>query len=99
MSGRGPMAGAVEELAWLLSVQAGYDARSPLSLPGDGTVYRRGLDVSVKGRRIGWLGDFGGEAPHESEVLSVCRAALKGFEAVGCGVEEAKVAARVEAAG
>src|SRR5262249_23929667 len=51
-----------------------------------------------KGRRIGWLGDFGGEAPHEPEVLELCRAALKTFEALGCVVEEAKGGAAVEPA-
>ena len=75
----GPMARSVEDLALLLSVQAGYDPRSPLSLPGDGAVYRRSLDAPVKGRRIGWLGDFGGEVPHEPDVLNLCGAALKTF--------------------
>jgi amidase len=98
MGVQGPMARSVEDLALLLSVQAGYDPRSPLSLPGDGAVYRRSLDASVKGRRIGWLGDFGGEVPHEPEVLAVCGAALKVFEALGCTVEEAKVEAAVEPA-
>ena len=83
MGVQGPMARSVEDLALLLSVQAGYDPRSPLSLPGDGAVYRRSLDAPVKGRRIGWLGDFGGEVPHEPEVLDLCRAALKTFEALG----------------
>lgn len=98
MGVQGPMARSVEDLALLLSVQAGYDPRSPLSLPGDGAVYRRNLDAPVKGRRIGWLGDFGGEVPHDPEVLEVCRAALKAFEALGCMVEDAKVDAAVEPA-
>jgi amidase len=98
MGVQGPMARSVEDLALLLSVQAGYDARSPLSLPGDGAVYRRGLDAPVKGRRIGWLGDFGGAVPHEPEVLEVCRAALRPFEVLGCVVEEAKLDAAVEPA-
>jgi amidase len=98
MGVQGPMARSVEDLALLLSVQAGYDPRSPLSLPGDGSAYRKGLDAPVKGRRIGWLGDFGGEVPHEPEVLELCRAALKTFEALGCVVEEAKVEAAVEPA-
>jgi amidase len=98
MGVQGPMARGVDDLALLLSVQAGYDPRSPLSLPGDGAVYRRGLEAPVKGRRIGWLGDFGGEVPHEPEVLALCRAALKTFESLGCVVEEAKVAAAVEPA-
>lgn len=98
MGVQGPMARSVEDLALLLSVQAGYDPRSPLSLPGDGAIYRRGLDAPVKGRRIGWLADLGGEAPHEPEVLEVCLRALKAFEALGCVVEEAKVDAAVEPA-
>jgi amidase len=98
MGVQGPMARSVEDLALLLSVQAGYDPRSPLSLPGDGAGYRRDLDTPVKGRRIGWLGDFGGAVPHEPEVLEVCRAALKTFEALGCVVEDAKVDAAVEPA-
>src|SRR5262249_30960682 len=55
-------------------------------------------DASVKGRRIGWLGDFGGAIPHEPEVLEVCRGALKTFGALGCSIEEAKVDAAVEPA-
>ena len=98
MGVQGPMARSVEDLALLLSVQAGYDPRSPLSLPGDGAVYRRNLDAPVRGRRIGWLGDFGGDVPHEPEVLELCRTALKTFEALGCVVEEAQVDAPVEPA-
>jgi amidase len=98
MGVQGPMARSVEDLALLLSVQAGYDSRSPLSLPGDGAVYRQNLDVPVKGRRIGWLGDFGGDAPHEPEVLAVCRTALKSLESLGCVVEDARIEAPVEPA-
>lgn len=98
MGVQGPLARSVEDLALLLSAQAGYSPRSPLSLPGDGGAYRQGLDAPMKGRRIGWLGDFGGEVPHEPEVLALCRAALKTFEALGCVVEEAKVGAAVEPA-
>ena len=32
----GPMDRTPEDVAWLLSVQAGHDPRSPLSLAGDG---------------------------------------------------------------
>lgn len=98
MGVQGPMARSVEDLALLLSVQAGYDARSPLSLPGDGAIYRRSLEAPMKGRRIGWLGDFGGGVPHEPQVLELCRAALKDFETVGCVVEDAKVEAAIEPA-
>jgi amidase len=43
----------------------------------------------MKGKKIAWLGDFGGFAPYEPGVLELCRSALKSFEAVGCLVDEA----------
>jgi amidase len=85
----GPMARNVEDLALLLSVQAGYDARVPLSLDGDGSVFLRRLDRSFKGTRIAWAGDFGGHAPCDPNLLEVCRQAARRFESVGCVVEEA----------
>jgi amidase len=84
------MARTVPDLALLLSVQAGYDARAPLSIAGDGAVFRAPLARDFKGARIAWSGDFGGTVPHDSAVLDVCRTALKSFEAIGCIVEEAR---------
>ncbi len=85
----GPMARNVTDLAMLLSLQAGYDARAPLSMDNDPTVFRRRLEREFKGTRIAWTGDFGGYTPCEPEVLDVCRNALKAFESIGCVVEEA----------
>jgi len=92
------MARSVEDLALLLSLQAGYDAGAPLSLPGDGGRYGQRLDAGVKGGRVGWLGDFGGQVPHDPEVLDVTRAALKALESIGCTVEEARIEAPIEPA-
>ncbi len=86
----GPMARNVPDLALLLSVQAGHDARAPLSLEGDGARYRAPLEADLKGKRIAWVGDFGGYLPYEAGVLDVCKAALKTFETIGCIVEEAQ---------
>ena len=85
----GPMARNVTDLAMLLSVQAGFDARVPLSLEGDGTAFQRQLESSFKGRRIAWGGDFKGHTPCERGVLEVCRAATHTLESLGCIVEEA----------
>ena len=85
----GPMARNVGDLAMLLSVQAGFDARSPLSLEGDGSMFHRQLEQDLKGKRIAWGGDFGGHTPCEPGVLEVCRAATRTFESLGCVVEEA----------
>jgi amidase len=86
----GPMARNVPDLALLLSVQAGYDARVPLSIAGDGAAFRAPLERDFKGTRIAWTGDYGGYIPYEEGVLDLCKSALKTFEAMGCIVEEAR---------
>jgi amidase len=90
MSVVGPMARNVTDLAMLLSVQAGYDSRSPLSLEGDGTIFQRRLQQQdLRGKRIAWGGNFNGHAPCEPGVLEVCKRAAQTFESLGCVVEEA----------
>lgn len=86
MSVTGPMARSVDDLALLLSVQAGHDPRAPLSLPGSGSRFLAPLDKDFKATRIGWLGDLNGWAPYEPGVLDLCQAALKTFENLGCEV-------------
>ena len=89
MGVQGPMARNVADLALLLSVQAGYDPRAPLSMESGGALFRGPLAGSVKGKKIAWVGDFGGFTPCEPGVLETCRTALKTFEALGCVVEDA----------
>src|SRR5580693_8866712 len=86
----GPMARTVADVAMLLSIQAGYDARLPLSMEGDGARFEEPLKMDLKGKRIAWVGDFRGYLPFEPGVLDVCKAALKTFESMGCIVEEAQ---------
>jgi amidase len=85
----GPMARNVEDLALLLSVQAGYDARVPLSIAGNGAAFRTIPPRDLKGTRIAWTGDYKGYMPYEPGVLELCKSALKVFEDMGCIVEEA----------
>jgi len=92
----GAMGRSVADLALLLSTQAGYDARAPLSMDGSGARFLGPLESNVKGKRIGWLGDLGGAVPYEPGVLELCRAALKTFESIGCTVETANPKASVE---
>ncbi len=89
MGYEGPMGRTVTDLAMLLSVQAGYDPRTPLSIKEDPSMFAHSLKRDFKGTRIGWMGDYRGYLPMESGVLDLCASALKGFEAVGCVVEEA----------
>ncbi|HEY2683717.1 MAG TPA: amidase [Steroidobacteraceae bacterium] len=85
----GPMARNVQDLAMLLSVQAGYDDRAPLSVLQEGSRFNERLERDFKGTRIAWCRDFKGTVPHDPEVLATCEAALKTFESLGCIVEEA----------
>jgi amidase len=85
----GPMARTVTDLALLLSVQAGYDDRTPLSMDADGARFRASLEADLKGKRIAWGADFGGHTPCEGGVLELCRGALRVFESLGCIVEDA----------
>lgn len=86
----GPLARTVSDLAMLLSIQAGYDARVPLSNRQDPAVFAGSLKRDFKTVRIAWPGDFGGYLAFEPGVLDLCKSALKNFEALGCVVEEAK---------
>jgi amidase len=86
----GPMARNVPDLALLLSVQAGYDTRVPLSAMGHGDRFRVPLEVDPRGWRIGWSGNFGGQIPFEPGVVDLCEKAVRTLESLGCEVEEAQ---------
>lgn len=84
----GPMGRCVRDVALLLSVQAGGDARAPLSIAESGEQFAGSLQRDFKGARLGWLGDLGGYLAMENGVLELCRKAFTDFEAIGCQVEE-----------
>ena len=86
----GPMARSVEDLALLFSVQAGFAASAPLSLPGDGRAFFPAPAPKAKGLRIAWVGDYGGAIPYDPGVLDLARSALSVFEDLGATVEEAR---------
>ena len=85
----GPMARNVGDLALMLSVMAGWDARMPLAIESDATALRAIDPVAMKGKRIAWSGDFGGKVPFDPGVLDVARQAVDRFAALGAHVEEA----------
>src|SRR5260370_793435 len=89
ISVHGPMARTVQDLAMFLSVIAGYDARTPLSIHENPAEFAGPLERDFKGTRIGWVGDFGGQIPFDPGVLELCEGSLRVFEALGCGVEPA----------
>jgi amidase len=91
MSVSGPMARTVADLGLILSVQAGRHPGVLQSLPVDARSLAGPLEADHKGVRIGWLGDWGGQVPHDPAVLEICQRALPVFRAMGCEVTEARV--------
>ena len=81
----GPMGRTVRDVARLLQVQSGHDARVPLSIREPLASFTG--DTSLRGLRVGWLGDLGGHLAMEPGILPVCEAALAKFEAEGAIVE------------
>ena len=82
----GPMARSPEDIAILLDVISGPDARQPLPL--EARPVSPLVPADAKGKRIGWLGDWGGAYPMEEGVLDCARGALSVLEDMGCVVEE-----------
>ena len=83
----GPMGSTVRDVALLLDVQAGYDARSPLSLQSDENFSAALNEFDAGHARIGWLGDLNGHLALEPGILDVCEQGLKRLQGMGCAVE------------
>jgi amidase len=83
----GPMARTAADLARLLAIQAGPDARAPLSLLEDPAFFADPLKSPAHGLRIGWLGSLDGHLALEPGIAEVCGDALKTLESIGCVVE------------
>lgn len=87
----GPMGRSVEDVAMLLSVQAGHDPRAPLSLEHPGFRYEDRLAAEPRRLRFGWLGDLGGHLPFEPGVLELCAGACDLIAGTGATVEPAQI--------
>jgi amidase len=88
----GPIARNVPDLGLLLSVQAGFDRRAPLSRRSDNPAdFANALERDMRGTRIGWLGDLNGHLPMETGLMETYASALRHFETVGCTVEPARI--------
>jgi amidase len=83
------MARNVGDVALLLSVMAGPDPRSPISISEPGEPFRRPLDRDFRGTRVAWFKDMGG-LPFYRQILATVHAQRRVFEDLGCTVEEAE---------
>src|ERR1700681_1567342 len=85
----GPVARNVTDCAFFLSVLAGYDHHSPISIEQTGEQFAKPLEGrSFKGVRVAMFKDLG--LPWEPEVKNAVQAQRKVFESLGCIVEEAE---------
>jgi amidase len=83
------MARNVADVALLLSVMAGPDARCPISISEPGARFAGNLERDFKGVRVAWFKDLGG-IPFDRRILEAVNAQRKVFESLGCIVEEAE---------
>ena len=88
MSVKGPLARTVGDVAFLMTVMAGADARDPSSYPSNTTVFASQLERATTGIRVAWCPDLGG-LPLHPEVRAVLEKQRSIFERLGCIVEEA----------
>jgi amidase len=89
LSVAGPVARNVSDCAYFLSVLAGFDHHSPISIDQPGTPFAQPLgDRSFKGVRVAMFKDMG--LPWEPEVKSAVQAQRKVFESLGCIVVDAE---------
>jgi amidase len=85
----GPVARNVTDCAFFLSVLAGFDPHSPISIDQSGTQFAQALaGRNFKGVRVAMFKDLG--LPWEPAVKTAVQAQRKVFESLGCMVEEAE---------
>lgn len=84
----GPVARNVTDCAFLLSLQAGFDSHSPISIDQSGAAFAEPLARDFKGVKVAMFRDLG--LPWEPEVKSAVQAQRKVFESLGCVVVDAE---------
>jgi amidase len=88
----GPMGRSVRDMAMLLSVQAGWEPRQPLSVAQAGAAFALPLERPARPPlKLGWLGDLNGYLAMEPGILEACENALKRFAALGAEVTSAEL--------
>ncbi len=87
MATEGPMARSVEDLARLLGVIAGANPQLPFGLPAqDFLTPVQAVSGDLRGKRIGWLGDWGGAYPCEAGILDACENGLAVLRDLGAEI-------------
>ncbi len=87
ISVQGPMARTVKDVALMLSVVAGPDPRSPISIAEPGSLFQGTLDRNFKNVKLAWSNNLGG-LPIDPRVTKVMEGQRHVFDEIGCIVEE-----------
>ncbi|WP_428031794.1 amidase [Ancylobacter sp.] len=81
----GPMARTIEDIARLLETLAGPNPGVPFGRQA--TTFSHQLDTNPRGRRVGWLADWGGAYACEPGILELCGQGLRVLEELGAKVD------------
>ena len=81
----GPMGRSPEDIAQLLMVLGGPNPGVPFGRPTED--FASTIRQDIRGKRIGWLADWGGAYPTEPGITALCEQALDVFQELGAIVE------------
>ncbi|MBM7634750.1 amidase [Geomicrobium sediminis] len=84
LSVQGPLAKTVSDVAYMMSVIAGYDKRVPIALREEGTVFLQRLELDVKKVKIAYSEDLGGLLALDEPVRKAFKNQLAVWESLGC---------------
>jgi amidase len=84
----GPMARTVGDIALMLDVVSGFDARAPLSFDDGGPQFSRVLDTLPASMRVAWSVDLGG-LPVDNRIRDVLAPTRSVLSGIGCRVDDA----------
>ena len=92
---KGTLGRTVADVALMMGSIAGYYDGIPFSFddPDFKSLTTKNVNEKLKadhkGKKIGWIGDWGGYLPMEDGVIAQCEKALKSFDQLGVSVEKA----------
>lgn len=86
LSTSGPMARSPDDILMLLRVMAGVDPRVPNSRVAQDLPDQ--LLGDLRGKRLGWLGNWGGTLPFDPGLLEATEGALDALRSLGAEVDE-----------
>jgi amidase len=89
MTVNGPLARTVGDIALMMSVIAGPDLRSPITLEDPGAIFARPLERDFRGIRVAWSRDLGG-LPVDPRTTAVLESQRTVFADLGIDLVEAE---------